>query len=177
MQSFRVRCGDGKRRNIRARSRGAAQRIGRETFAAPLQGDVIQGAIGPRPAYYAGVRFHDVKEHIDYFKDLAFHGRTFEIRCADRDYRVGDYLLVREWDNLRSRYTGATRLHRIEKIYAPQQIAPVPSLMDGMVLLHLGPVPGGIHGVIETSQRSGVVRGSKAADASLRAELDGEHRF
>jgi hypothetical protein len=116
-----------------------------------------------------------VKEHTDYFQDLCFGRRDFEIRCADRDYREGDFLLVREWDHLRAHYTGRTRLSRIDKVFPAHRIAPVPTLMDGMVLLRLGAVPGGIGGVIEASQKGGTVRCSQA-NAS-RSELGDEETF
>lgn len=41
---------------------------------------------------------HDLKLHKRWFYDVANGIKTFEIRKDDRDYKVGDSLILREWD-------------------------------------------------------------------------------
>lgn len=47
-----------------------------------------------------------LKLHVDYFDDVADGVKTFEIRKNDRDYQVGNILVLREYDPIDS-YTGA----------------------------------------------------------------------
>lgn len=47
----------------------------------------------------------DVKVLPEFYKELRVHRKTFEIRKDDRDYRVGDILVLREWDG--EKYTGS----------------------------------------------------------------------
>ena len=39
---------------------------------------------------------HDLKILPKYFNDILFHGKCFEIRKNDRDYHVGDKLVLHE---------------------------------------------------------------------------------
>ena len=41
---------------------------------------------------------HDLKCHPDYFEALHDGSKTFECRYNDRDFKVGDELLLREYD-------------------------------------------------------------------------------
>ena len=41
---------------------------------------------------------HDLKCHPDYFEALRDGTKTFECRYNDRDFEVGDELLLREYD-------------------------------------------------------------------------------
>ena len=47
---------------------------------------------------------HELKIHPTFFKDVVSGHKTFELRKNDRDYKLGDALLLREWDN--EKYTG-----------------------------------------------------------------------
>lgn len=40
---------------------------------------------------------HDLKTYPEYFKDVKAGIKTFEIRKADRNFKVGDELLLREY--------------------------------------------------------------------------------
>jgi len=46
---------------------------------------------------------HELKILPNYFKDVLLGKKTFEIRKNDRDYGVGDTLILKEWDK---EYTG-----------------------------------------------------------------------
>lgn len=56
---------------------------------------------------------HDVKCWPPYFGAVAAGDKPFEVRQADRDYRVGDVLLLREWRPDWRDYTGRLVRKRI----------------------------------------------------------------
>lgn len=49
---------------------------------------------------------HDLKTWPEYFDEVIAGRKTFEVRVNDRDYRVGDTLLLREYAPEISRYSG-----------------------------------------------------------------------
>lgn len=49
---------------------------------------------------------HELKILPEYFNDIAKGTKKFEIRKADRDYRLGDTLVLQEWDHELKEYTG-----------------------------------------------------------------------
>lgn len=56
---------------------------------------------------------HSLKILPGYFEDVLSGIKTFEIRKNDRNYKVGDKLILKEWDGVR--YTG--RIIKKEIIY------------------------------------------------------------
>ena len=54
---------------------------------------------------------HELKTWPEFFKSVASGDKAFEIRRDDRDFRVGDLLLLREWDPVTRAYSGR-ELHR-----------------------------------------------------------------
>ena len=54
---------------------------------------------------------HHLKTWTEYFWAVVRGDKKFEIRVNDRDYKVGDILVLEEYDPTRERYTG-NRLHR-----------------------------------------------------------------
>lgn len=48
---------------------------------------------------------HELKITPEYFQDIQYRVKTFEIRYNDRNYQIGDVLLLREF-NKHSGYTG-----------------------------------------------------------------------
>lgn len=56
---------------------------------------------------------HELKIYPQYFEDVISGKKKFEIRKNDRKYRVGDILILKEWDNIK--YSG--REARAEVIY------------------------------------------------------------
>lgn len=50
---------------------------------------------------------HILKTWIEYFDDVANGIKTFEIRKNDRNFQVGDILLLEEYCNKTEHYTGA----------------------------------------------------------------------
>lgn len=51
---------------------------------------------------------HDLKVWTVFFWDLKAGRKTFEVRINDRGFEVGDELVLREWEAIPKRYTGAT---------------------------------------------------------------------
>ena len=49
---------------------------------------------------------HELKTWIKYFKRIKEGTKTFEVRKDDRDFQIGDFLILREYDNGSSSYTG-----------------------------------------------------------------------
>jgi hypothetical protein len=50
---------------------------------------------------------HELKSWTLFFKDIESGIRTSDIRChVDRRFRVGDDLLLKEWDPVTGKYTG-----------------------------------------------------------------------
>jgi len=49
---------------------------------------------------------HTLKTWIEYFEEVLMGHKTFEIRKNDRDFKVGDMLILREWDKLKETFTG-----------------------------------------------------------------------
>lgn len=49
---------------------------------------------------------HELKIIPTYFDDVQNGIKNFEVRYNDRDYKVGDTLLLKEWDVENFRYTG-----------------------------------------------------------------------
>lgn len=48
---------------------------------------------------------HELKTWVQYFKDIVYGGKNFELRKNDRGFMVGDTLLLKEWDNVNTKYT------------------------------------------------------------------------
>lgn len=63
-------------------------------------------------AYYVT---HELKILPEYFKAVRDYTKNFEIRKCDREYHIGDILILREWDG--NKYTGEKVKREIEYIY------------------------------------------------------------
>ena len=87
-------------------------------------------------------RTHEVKCWPPYFEDIRSQRKTFELRLDDRQYKVGDILLLREWEpDDADGYTGAEIRRRIIYIQhgiGPGAIEPLKGLHMLYVILGLG---------------------------------------
>lgn len=56
---------------------------------------------------YAYGDTHELKTWPSYFNSVMNGIKPFEVRKADRDFKIGDVLLLKEWNPTTERYTGA----------------------------------------------------------------------
>lgn len=47
---------------------------------------------------------HELKIYPKYYEDVISGQKTFEVRKNDRNFNVGDMLILKEWDNIK--YSG-----------------------------------------------------------------------
>lgn len=59
---------------------------------------------------------HELKTWPEFYHAILQGRKTFEVRKADRDFAVGDQLLLREWDQIAGRYTGRKAMWKITYI-------------------------------------------------------------
>lgn len=76
---------------------------------------------------------HEVKILPEYFKPVKDGTKTFEIRKNDRNYQVGDSLILKEWDV--EGYTGEELTKKIVYIYEGNDMY---GLRSGYCILGLG---------------------------------------
>jgi hypothetical protein len=60
---------------------------------------------------------HDLKIWPEYFTAMMFGNKSFEIRENDRDFKVGDYLTLREYGPKTKEYTGRVLTRQITYIF------------------------------------------------------------
>ncbi|WP_411680446.1 DUF3850 domain-containing protein [Clostridium thailandense] len=60
-----------------------------------------------------GVNVHHIKTWTKYFKDAKSGIKPFEVRKNDRDYQVGDTLILEEFDPVKQVKTGAWAPKRV----------------------------------------------------------------
>lgn len=63
---------------------------------------------------------HALKTLPEYFEAVRQNKKTFELRKNDRDFQVGDYLALNEWDG--EKYTGRSLLVRVLYILDPNEV-------------------------------------------------------
>jgi hypothetical protein len=59
---------------------------------------------------------HDLKIWPEFFVVVACGAKTAEIRRDDRGYKVGDILLLREWEPTTERYSGRSCRRRVSHV-------------------------------------------------------------
>lgn len=66
---------------------------------------------------------HELKILPEYFEAVLSRKKSFEIRRDDRDFKVGDTLLLKEYDSIFKVFTGRTVKRKITYItaYAQQE--------------------------------------------------------
>lgn len=58
-------------------------------------------------------RIHELKTWKEYYNEVFMCHKTFEVRKNDRDFKKGDILTLREWDNDKQEYTGRMLSRRV----------------------------------------------------------------
>ena len=59
---------------------------------------------------------HEVKSWPEYFTPISYGYRFHELRRNDRNYKTGDYMLLREFDPILNDYTSDTMMVQITDI-------------------------------------------------------------
>lgn len=76
---------------------------------------------------------HNLKTWPESYKGLCRGGRRAELRKDDRDFRVNDYLRLREYDPATMEYSGHWMMFRVTHVVR----APNPGLQPGYAMLSL----------------------------------------
>lgn len=63
---------------------------------------------------------HALKIFPEYFEEVRNGRKKFELRYNDRDFRVGDYLALNEWEN--DKYSGRSELVKVTYVLDPNDI-------------------------------------------------------
>lgn len=82
---------------------------------------------------------HALKTWPDFFKQVQDGIKSFELRKNDRDYKLGDQLLLQEYDPKTDKYTGQEWKGEITYVFSDEKFG----LKKGYVLL--GIKENGIH--------------------------------
>ena len=82
-----------------------------------------------------GNRVHKIKSDSPSFQAIVDGDKTFEARLNDRDYRLGDYLLLQEWYPSTQEYSGRGVVKRVTYILRGGQYG----VEDGYVVMSLDP--------------------------------------
>ena len=77
---------------------------------------------------------HDLKTWPTFYKDIETGIKRFEIRNDDRDFEVGDYLLLREYDQHIGQYTGKSMFARVDYL---MRRWPEMGLKDGYCIMSI----------------------------------------
>ena len=85
----------------------------------------------PRECMEFARKKHELKCLPQYFDAVAWQGKRFELRKDDRGYKVGDLVILREWDG--ENYTG--RQLSSQAIRYILRDCPEFGLMDGYCIL------------------------------------------
>lgn len=56
---------------------------------------------------------HELKTWPEYFREVVAGNKRFEVRNNDRDYQVGDTLVLLEWEPETKEYTGADYICKV----------------------------------------------------------------
>ncbi len=69
-------------------------------------------------------KIHELKTWPEYYKEVETGNKTFEIRKNDRDYNVGDYLMLMEYDPLKQQFTGEEIVKKVTYILNKEPFVP-----------------------------------------------------
>jgi uncharacterized protein DUF3850 len=79
---------------------------------------------------------HQLKCWPPFFRDIIAGDKNFEVRLNDRGFKVGDELLLREWDPEKRDYTGRVIRRRVTYVSRIDQVIG----KSGFVAMQLGNV-------------------------------------
>jgi hypothetical protein len=97
---------------------------------------------------------HELKSWPEFFEPVLLGQKTAELRYNDRDYKVGDILVLREWEPKVDKYTGreCRRLvtHVLHGVGTVGAIAPLRGLSAKYVMLSVHPIGVSVHTIEDT---------------------------
>ena len=64
-----------------------------------------------------GVSIHELKTWPGYFNDLIRGDKDFEVRNNDRNFKVGDIIILKEYDWTQKKYSGRQTKRKIKYIF------------------------------------------------------------
>jgi uncharacterized protein DUF3850 len=67
------------------------------------------------------MKIHELKSWPQYFKKVVDGSKTFEVRLNDRDFKVGDFLFLREYDPETKQYSGRFQYVRVTYILGSEE--------------------------------------------------------
>lgn len=79
---------------------------------------------------------HELKTWKEFFVMVFCDSKKFELRKNDRDFKLSDELLLKEWDNEKQEYTGRILHRRIDYILKGGQFG----LEEGYVIMGISKV-------------------------------------
>lgn len=107
---------------------------------------------------------HDLKTWPPFFQAVLEGSKTFELRQDDRGFQVGDVLLLREFDNFRSQYSGRW-VRRL--VSYKMESASFQGIEKGFCILGLGVLPPEIKVEILTATNKPSAKRRKAAASHI----------
>ena len=60
---------------------------------------------------------HELKTWKGYFEAVYMGNKTFEVRKNDRDFKEGDILILKEWDNFSKTFTGRKLARNVTYVF------------------------------------------------------------
>ena len=78
---------------------------------------------------------HELKTWPEYFQEVFMDHKKFELRKDDRNYQVGDHLILKEWEMKGHYFTGRELARVVTYILRD---APEFGLQEGYVLMSIG---------------------------------------
>lgn len=79
---------------------------------------------------------HELKTWSECFHDIWWNRKTFELRYNDRNYQVGDTLLLKEWNKDTQEFTGRECMRTVTSMLS----GPRPGLSEGWVIMSIKPL-------------------------------------
>lgn len=90
---------------------------------------------------------HELKTWPEFYAVEIRGQKRFEVRRNDRDFKVGDELLLKEWDPKEHNYTGRSCLFRVDYLMTAEDCKFIglgwdgPPLQDGYVIMSISWLP------------------------------------
>lgn len=86
------------------------------------------------------VQTHNLKTWPEYFEQVILGLKSYELRRNDRDFQVGDFLCLQEWDPKTESYTGRECRVRVTYMYSAKE-GDNWGLLPGYCILSFTPNP------------------------------------